>query len=358
MAQSLKPPLRGLLNLLPISRGETVIGEVLGDGDATKSAQEFVLKKSPLTYLPDPTSVSGNPYRSTLRVWVDGTEWQEVASFYGQPASAQVFTTREDVATVTHIQFGDGVNAARLATGRGNVVASYRVGSGAANPPDGALRVLVKPYPGLKAIRNPIGVWGGADPDPPEQIRGFAPRSVLIFGRAVSARDYETIAGQTPGVARARAYWSWDGAQQRNTVKLYVGDDVGAVTAATQALSGASDSNRPLSIRAAIPISDPLLTISVALTPGFRLEDVQTGARSAFFNSGTGFFSLANMGIGRSIFKSELITVCMQVPGVAAIHTIDFSTQSQPIGGVRWDPGEGAYFVPSQNNFSLGLSAT
>src|SRR5439155_20872240 len=63
MAQPLKPPLRGLLNLLPVSRGETV-GEVLGDGDATKSAQEFVLKKSPLTYLPDPTSVSGKPYRS------------------------------------------------------------------------------------------------------------------------------------------------------------------------------------------------------------------------------------------------------------------------------------------------------
>jgi len=358
MDDPLTPPLRALLNLVPVSRGETVNGEVLGSGDATQTGQEFVLKKSPLTYLADPASASGKPYRSTLRVWVDGIEWHEVASFYGQPPSTTIFTTREDSSELTHVVFGDGVNGARLPTGRSNIVGTYRIGSGAPVPSAGSLSVIVKPYPKLKAIRSPVVVWGGADPDPPEHIREYAPRSVLAFGRAVSAQDYEAIAAQAPGVARARAYWSWDVNQQRNTVKLYVGDGAGAVTAATEALLGSGDSNRPLTVLPAVPIYERSLAIAVAMTPDFRLEDVQAAARAAFFDARTGFFSRPNMGVGRSIFKSELVTCCLRVPGVAAVHAINFSTQSPPVGGVRWDPGEGGYFVLGPDDFSLGIAGT
>jgi hypothetical protein len=70
--------------------------------------------------------------------------------------------------------------------------------------------LLVRVLPGLKAIRNPVPVGGGADPDLPDRIRRHAPRSVLAFGRAISGDDYETVAAQAPGVARARAYWVWD----------------------------------------------------------------------------------------------------------------------------------------------------
>ncbi len=354
MAGALTPPLRALLNLVPISRGETVPNEVLGSGDGTQPGQEFVLRKSPLTYLADPASASGNAYRSTLQVRVDGSQWQEVASFYGQPASAKVFTTREDAAGNTHVLFGDGTGGARLPSGRGNVVASYRVGSGAANPPDTALRVAVKPYPNLRGIRNPIRVWGGADPDPPDRIRGLAPRSVLAFGRAVSARDYEAIAAQTPGVARARAYWSWDADQARNTVKLYVGDDAAAVTAAAAALAGAGDSNRPLSLLPAKAITDPALTVFVTLEDGAQLDAVQAATSTALFDPDTGFFSARNMTIGRSIYRSQLVWVCTGIRGVAALHAIDFvSIQAVAVDHIRWDPGEGGFFRPSASNLHV-----
>ena len=52
-------------------------------GDAATPNQEFTLKKSPLTYLQ-----SGGGYASTLQVWVDGVEWTEAQSFYGQPKDA------------------------------------------------------------------------------------------------------------------------------------------------------------------------------------------------------------------------------------------------------------------------------
>src|SRR5439155_1632864 len=90
--------------------------------------------------------------------------------------------------------------------------------SGADAPEAGALTVIVDPLPDLKAIRNPVPVGGGADPDPPDHIRRYAPRSVLTFDRAVSGDDYETIAAQSPGVARARAYWAWSADEQRTVV--------------------------------------------------------------------------------------------------------------------------------------------
>src|SRR5947199_305422 len=150
--------------------------------------------------------------------------WKEVPSFYKQHPNAQVFVTREYENNITHVQFGDGINGARLPSGVNNVVATYRYGSGADSPNAGQLTVLTQAWPNLKAIRNPVTVGGGADPDSAKQIRQYAPQSVLTFGRAVSADDYETIAAQAPGVARARAYYTWNADQQRSLVTIYVGD--------------------------------------------------------------------------------------------------------------------------------------
>ena len=164
-AISLQPPLTVHYNLLPVSRGKTVATEILGSGDASVAGQEFVLKKSPLTYL-----ASGDSYLSTLRISVNGRVWDEAKTFYRQPPDAEIFVTREDENANTHVQFGDGVNGARLPTGVNNVVATYRYGSGASSPLSGQITVINNPYPNLKAVRNPVAVSGGADPDPPGQI--------------------------------------------------------------------------------------------------------------------------------------------------------------------------------------------
>ena len=77
--------------------------------------------------------------------------------------NATVFVTREDNNGKTHVMFGDGVNGARLPTGVNNVVATYRVGAGAASPPAGKLTVIAKSYPGLRSVLNPVAVSGGSD---------------------------------------------------------------------------------------------------------------------------------------------------------------------------------------------------
>ena len=380
-AVSLTPPINALFDLLAVSRGKTVAKEILGSGDATiVTGQEFVLKNSPLTYLQSATSTSGSGYQSTLQVWVNGIEWHEVPSFFQQPANASVFVTREDEQQQTHVQFGDGVNGARLPSGVNNVVASYRYGSGADSPAAGTLTVILKPQPGLKSLLNPLAVGGGADPDPPQQIRRYAPQSVLTFGRAVSGDDYETIAAQAPGVARAKAYWTWDVSQQRTVVKIYVGDDASAVSGARTAIAAADDPNRPVvvALATAVPIS---LGLTVLVDPAYIPADVMNGVTAALVDPQSGLLGTDVVRIGQSIYLSQIYKACLSVPGTVAVHSLSFERKQlqsyllfpfHPLHFIskffplkigfpllhlleeyRFDPGEGGFFQLSVSDLNV-----
>lgn len=342
-APTLTAPLQALFDVLAVSRGASVSGEVLGSGETATPNQEFTLRKSPLTYLQ-----SGPGYASTLRVWVDGVEWQEAQSFYDQPRDARIFVTREDEHGVTHVMFGDGIEGARLPSGSGNVVATYRYGSGAQSPAAGTLNVVVKPLPGLKKILDPLPVGGGADPDPPDQIRRYAPDSVLTFGRAISVHDYEVIAAQAPGVARARAYWSWSPELQRALPTVYVGDDGNALRAARDALAGADDPNRPLAVQAAHPV-ELLFWLGLEADPAYVWDDVKARVLTALADPAVGLLGSGRVRIGASLFRSRIAAACLAVPGAVAIHELGIYTYSEADGwdfpqGPRIDSGEGGYF--------------
>jgi hypothetical protein len=352
-------PFNVLFNVLAVSRGQTVAAETLGSGDARTAGQEFVLKKSPLTYLASSDSTSGEGYKSTLRVFVNGVEWQEVPSFYGQRPDATVFVTREDESNKTHVQFGDGVNGARLPSGTSNVTAAYRYGGGADIPASSALTVITKPLPNLSSIHNPVPPAGGADPDSPARIRKLAPASVLTFGRAISADDYEVIAAQTPGVARARAYWSFDAVSQRTLVTVYVGDTPGAVAAAKSALAGAADPNRPVLVLEAVPITAQI-AFSVRADPRFHPDSVTAGAEAALLDPGSGLFGLNKVRIGQLVFRSQIYDACLRVPGVLAVHSLRVNSIGPggtviPLSGPRFFPGEGGFFQLPPENLTIAM---
>lgn len=329
----LVPPLQALLNVLPISRGQTVTGEVIGSGDPVQARQELTLKQAPLTYLADTGPRSTNGYRSTLRIRVDGIEWREVPSFFDQPADARVFVTREDDEQRTHVRFGDGEHGARLPAGTDNVVADYRHGSGAATPLPGTLTSIVRPRTGLAGIVDAIPVGGGADPDPPDQLRRYAPRSVLAFGRAISGDDYETVAAQTPGVRRSRVYWSWDARSQRTAVKVFVGDDPAAVSAARDALAAFGDPNRPVIVGLATPVIVDL-TLRLQVDPAYSAGTVMAQVAAALLDPQQRPFGADVIRIGEAIYDSQIHAACRNVPGVVAVHGLRFGTWSQlPDGG-------------------------
>jgi hypothetical protein len=353
---SLAGPFTLYLDLVPVARGVTVNSETLGSGNAVVANQSFTLQKSPLTYL-----ASGAGWVSALTVYVDGVKWTEVPTMYGQAPTAQVYVIERSPDQMATVRFGDGVNGARLPSGSGNVVATYRYGAGLASPPAGRLTTAISQPPNLASIQNPVAVSGGADPQSPADTRTNAPASVLSFGRAISAIDYEVVASQAPGVTRARAYWTFDTDLQRNLVKIYVNNDAGGVQAAAQALAGADDPNRPVVVSAAQPI-DLSLSCTLVVDPSRRVDDVIAAATTSISDPASGAFSPARMGIGQWLYRSY-VEAALSVPGVMAVHQLGVTWTTAPSGrefilfrrvldNVA-DPGEGAYFDLPPGNLQI-----
>jgi hypothetical protein len=349
-APALRVPLRLIFDVVTVSRGATVDNEVLGSGNAAVANQSFPLSKSPLTYL-----ASGTGSAASLTVSVDKTQWSEVPTLYNQPPRAQVYVVERAPDQSTTIRFGDGVNGSRLTSGTGNVVATYRYGSGAASPPAGRLTTIVQKQPNLAAIHSPLPVAGGTDPQAPGDVKTAAQASVFTFARAVSALDYEAVAGQAAGVSLTKAYWTFDTATQRSLVKIYVNDDAGGVSTATQSLAGSGDPNRPVTVAAAQPIA---LSVSATLVLAANAvaTDVVAAATGALTDPATGALGPGQMGIGQWLYRSR-VAAALSVPGVVAVRQLDVTWTSAAAVPLQLDqvadPGEGAYFQLLRANLTL-----
>jgi hypothetical protein len=317
-APQLQTPLTVMYNLLPFTAGKTVASEVLGSGDPTQTNQSFQLAKSPLTYLrPAATLIS------TLTITVNGQAWTEVPKLFKQPPGAQVFVTSQDANQITTVMFGDGVNGARLPAGNNNVTATYRYGSGSNSPPAGALTTIATPYPGLRLVLNPVAAAGGTDPDPPSQIQTYAPRSVLTFGRAVSAFDYAAIAAQIAAGTRVAALWGWDAVNQRGAVTVYVADDAGILANVKNGLLLAGDPNRPPNVVPATPINIRLI-IKLLITATADAPTVQAAIVTGLTDPNIGLFGETLLAIGQPIFNSQIAGALQSVPGYVAVEKFWF----------------------------------
>jgi hypothetical protein len=353
-------PLQLFTNLVAVSRGKTVVDEVLGNGDASLAGQEFVLRNAPVTYLAGRESRSGDGYSSTIRIHVNSIEWHEARSFFGQPADARVFVTFEDAEGKTHVKTGDGINGARLPSGTDNVVASYRFGSGAEVPEAGALSNIVKPWPGVRAIHAPVPPGAGEDPEPPARLRELAPRSVLTFDRAVSASDYEIIAAAAPGVRRVRATWSFNAAEQRAMLRLSVGDDAAAVTSARAAVTGVGErDNVPVIAATRIDVAASLVLV---IDPDYTPDTVIDAVRAALLD----VFDAKHARIGRPLYRSAINAACLGVAGTIAVRDFTLRTNPAPTArtfgprvytGFRFHPGDDGFFVLAAADVAITTEA-
>lgn len=358
-AGTLQAPLRILWDLVTVSRGASVRGEVLGAGDAQRASQDFTLAKAPVTYLSDTPGRSGDGYSSTVTLSVAGRYWSEVPALYGHRPDEAIFVTYQDDDGKTHVRFGDGETGARLPSGA-TVTAGYRVGSGAAVPAAGALSQVLTAVPNLRSVSNPVPPTGGADPDTPENLRRLAPRTVLTFGRAISVDDYAAVAAAAPGVTRAVASWAWDPAEQRPAVRVHVGDDAGAVASARTALRAQADPNRPLIVVPAIPCPT-VLRIALELDPAYVPAGVLAEVRSALLDPPGGLFAPGVLGLGQALYRSRIESAACAVPGVIATHDLLIRWQrpdgDQSSSGVRYFPGDGGFFDLSADGLLLAPEA-
>ncbi len=182
---------------------------------------------------------------------------------------------------------------------------------------------------------------------------------MLTFGRAISGDDYEVIAAQAPGVARARSYWSWDPAQQRTLVTIYVGDDTGAVGAASGALAGAIDPNRPVKVLPATGVR-VRLSLTLEVDSSMVTADVVTAVIAALRDDDAGLLGAENVRIGKRVYDSEIFEACLRVEGALAVHGLAFirGTASTPEAGPWHDPGQGCFFQLAEADLGVNAEAT
>ena len=143
---------------------------------------------------------------SAVPVFADGT-YTEVENFLSSGSTDRHFVVVVDERDKATLRFGNGVNGA-VPSGTGAV--EYKTGGGKAGRVEAnRLQRMEKSYSdsfgnGVTfTVTNPNKSSGGEDRETNAQIAINAPQSLRVLERAVAREDYEIVAEQVSGVARA-----------------------------------------------------------------------------------------------------------------------------------------------------------
>ena len=183
----------------------TVREEVVGTSDGTPG-QVFQLQHTPILSL--------DPQREVLVVEPPGAEpetWQEVEDFADSGPDDRHFTLDKLDGTLTlgpSLLQPDGMICCfGRVPDKGSLLVfkRYRYGGGVAgNVSQHTLTVLKSAIPYVAHVTNHVAAVGGRDAQSLEDAKLRAPQKLRTRTRAVTADDYEHLAGQIPGVARSR----------------------------------------------------------------------------------------------------------------------------------------------------------
>ena len=315
-------------NVAAATHGESV-QELLGSGDATIPYQTFTLRQPPLTYVSADTP-SGSA--STLKIFVNDVLWQEAPFFYGRGANERIYILRHDDDGRTTVQFGDGINGARLPTGQNNVRAEYRKGSGLGGLVEaGQISQLLSRPLGLKEVINPESAEGAEDAESRDAARQNAPITVLTLDRAVSLQDYEDFARTFAGIAKAQAVWVWDG-RKRSIFLTVAGADGevleedGAVIAKLkEALREYGDPFVAFTVKS---FRKALFQIhgTVTIHADHVVDTVMAAVQAALLDR----YSFDARSFGQPVALSEAIAAIQSIPGVVAVDIDKFSRNDAP----------------------------
>lgn len=310
-------------NVVNATNGQTQ-GEVLGDGDASQSGQQFALHQSPLTYLSAPTPAGA---QSTLTVRVNEVQWKEADNLLLLGPTDRGFITQTDDNDRTTVIFGTGEHGTRVPSGTANVKAVYRMGTGQpGNVAAQQISQLATQPLGAKSVINPLPATGGADRDSLDQARQNAPLAVMALDRLVSVEDYADFARTYAGIGKAASARLTDGRRLIVHVTIAGKDDISIDQNSdlyrnlVLALEVNGDPHQPIQV-ALRRLKLLVISAGVKVQAGYEWETVAPNLRSALLNC----YGFEQRGLGQSAFLSEAVGVMQSVAGVlyVDVHTFD-----------------------------------
>ena len=314
-------PIEAFGNVITATRGESVLNEKMGSGNAALANQTFKLKKKPLTYHLSPTAENDSGVKNSLTIYVDGIKWTEVVNFYGKTANEQIYIVRQNDEGESVITFGDGIRGQRLPSGVDNIICNYRFGAEGAVPPAGSINQISKPVKGLQSVKNVLAAYGGADAEDAENLRTYAPKSALILGRVVSMDDMEALAASFPGVEAVQTEWRWDKIKQRTTAHIYYIGDASLSPSISQKLRSYADPTTPITVENA-QAKSLSISLNVKIDAKYLEKEVTATLRNALLDSKTGIFAHGNIGIGKPIFRSKIFEAVLKIEGTISVNSI------------------------------------
>lgn len=329
------------------------VTELLGSGAAATPNQQFTLKQSPLTYIQAPTPTGS---LSTLQVRANGVAWTAVPTLYNQAPTAQVFTTLNLPGGTAQVQFGDGVEGSTLPTGQGNIQASYRTSIGTAgNVAAGAITTLIDRPLGVSGVNNSAPATGGQDAQSIDDIRAYAPLSVLTLGRAVSITDYQNFSATFAGIAKAYAIWIPNGADRGVFLTVAGSGGValppGNLTLANLVAALQSYGNPNVAIYAQSFLETTFgLSAGLCYDPSYSAPTVQAAVLQLLQQT----YTFASRNFGEGVSGDEVAALIQGVPGIIAVNVKSLNIIATSPAG---DIGSGGYSISAYNKW-IGQALT
>lgn len=303
-------------NVVKAGHGEIKPEKILGNGDATKTNQEFLLKVDQVSFVADALHPSG--VRADIVVTVDRQIWTQTPTLRDSEATDPHYTVRMTEEGYLKIQFGDGIYGRRLPTGINNVRILYRVGVGLpGNLPSGQLTKPVKPHNWIESILHPVPAGGGNELESIESLRDNAPASVLVLERAVSLTDFTHLAARHSQVWQAKAFRVPTPIGRHETVRVVVvpagGGELGELKDSLEDyLEAHAIPGVKTEVAQFVPVYLDLVVEFRIKTSEFDPVEVQDRIQSDLIDA----FSLQKSKLGKPLFISELYRVVELVPGV------------------------------------------
>lgn len=335
---------------IPVGETEGTVGAVEGETkEELLAASEGIPNQR--------IALEGNPIvDGSLELFVDegiGFElWTEVSTFAFSTETSREFTARRDENESVTIFLGDGVQG-KVPTAGSPMKARYRLGGGArGNVGASTITAVVTPItlnatPVAVEVTNEESASGGEERQSIEEAKILGPRSIRTLDRAVSPEDFETLAEQFPGVAKARLGTASPPLACCCELALLIAPEGGGPPSSVLKSDLLAHFDERMMAATCLRIVDPEyvpvdVTGTVFVASNFTVDAValETAGRLAAFFDLKGEF----VDFGTPIFLSDVVRLIDEIPGVDHVDMSKLTRRAEPEKQI-WRPN-GADFQP------------
>ncbi len=259
-------------------------------------------------------------------------EWSPKYDLLASGRFAAEFVVENELDGISCLRFGEDIMGKKPLSGS-TFEAIYRIGNGkAGNVGAEAISRIVMKGEEITNVRNPLPASGGADPEPVEQVRLYAPQAFRTQERAVTEADYAEIAQRHPGIQKAIATIRWTGSWYTAFVTIDRKGgrevDVDFKDKMLNFLERYRIAGYDIEING--PIYVPLeIAMNVCVKSGYFRSNVEQSLLLTFSsyelaNSMRGFFHPDNFTFNQPLYLSLIYEAAMGVAGVASVEVTVF----------------------------------